>query len=346
MQFEVITYDNKEKWKEFVDNNCEIYYQWDYVSAFYKNMEGLPILPYATDGENIIFETFFKRDIAEDDKFKNRISSNKYFDLITPYGYGGINFKGKYQQDLKEYYEKSLKKYCIENNIISAFERFNPILKNNIYDSESVYCSKTVYMKLEDKEQIWNDLQSRARNTIRKAIKNDVLIEIGFNKKMFDEFKEIYIETMRRDNANEYYFFSEEFFEDYYNNMKSNSIIVTAYKDNIAISSSLFIFLNGNAHYHLSGTKTEYLKYGANSLILYEAACELLNKGCSKLHLGGGYGGDNSPLLKFKMSFSKEPLLDFYISKKIFNAEEYNKLVGMRMGEIDCNSQFFPLYRS
>lgn len=62
-----------------------------------------------------------------------------------------------------------------------------------------------------------------------------------------------------------------------------------------------------------------------------------------------GYGGDESPLLRFKSTFNKEDeKLDFYIGKKIFNKKIYNKLVEIRK-ENDMNiesSSYFPLYRA
>ena len=63
------------------------------------------------------------------------------------------------------------------------------------------------------------------------------------------------------------------------------------------------MFNGKNAHYHLSGTLSEYMKLGANNYALYEIALDLCKMGYEKFHLGGGYGGDNSPLFKFKMSF-------------------------------------------
>jgi lipid II:glycine glycyltransferase (peptidoglycan interpeptide bridge formation enzyme) len=103
------------------------------------------------------------------------------------------------------------------------------------------------------------------------------------------------------------------------------------------------MFNGTSAHYHLSGTLRDYMSYGANNLGLYEIALDLCKNGCKSFHLGGGYGGDSSPLLKFKRSFNKNGDLDFYIGKRIFNQEEYDevcKAVG-----IEDKTGFFPAYR-
>lgn len=351
MKFEIISFDEEKKWDMIVKQKADIYYQREYIEPFFKQGDGEPCLAYAQEENNIVFNVFFKRDIAELDYFKEKIKRKEYFDIITPYGYGGIDIINKPTKELEKYFFGKFNDYCIQNNIISEFIRLSPLNNNNIYYENENYeilpISKTVYMNIQNDEQIWSEMESRCRNTIRKAQKSELKIEIGYNKKMMDEFQEIYTETMKRDNAEEYYFFDRSFFDIYYKNMEQNSIIVTAYKEEKAISSSLFIYSNENAHYHLSGTLTEYLRLGANSLIIYEAAKKLSSLRCKRLHLGGGYGGDDSPLLKFKKSFSKNELLDFYIGKKVYNKEKYRELVKIREKEenFDSNSKFFPLYR-
>lgn len=351
MLFEVVDFNDKEKWEKITGKNVDIYYQTKYIYPFYKYGDGKPTLIYAKDGENIVFNVFFIRDIGEELNLNKCIENNKYYDIITPYGYGGADVINKPSCELIEYFFEKQEKYFVENNVVSEFIRFNPLNNNNEHYKNTKYeiikLSNTVYMSLNNDEQIWTQMESRCRNTIRKAQKMDIKIKIGFNKKMIDEFQNIYYETMKRDNAKQYYFFNENFFNNYYNTMKENSIIVTAYKEKIPISSSLFIYSDKNAHYHLSGTLTNYLKLGANSLILYEAAKKLRSIGCQRLHLGGGYGGNDSPLLKFKKSFSKNELLDYYVGKKIYNKAIYDKLVGIRGKEtnFDNTSSFFPLYR-
>lgn len=248
--------------------------------------------------------------------------------------------------ELKKFFFYNFKNYCFNKKIVSEFIRLNPLLNNyKLYNSEYeiINISKTVYMKLDNSEQIWNDLESRCRNTIRKAQKNNLVIKSGFDKKMLEEFINIYNETMNRDNAESYYLFNKAFFESIFNNLKKFAKIYTVYFEDKAINSSIIMFNGKNAHYHLSGTLSEYMSLGANNFALYEIALDLCNMGYKKFHLGGGYGGDSSPLLKFKKSFNKNGELDFYIGKRIYNIEIYNKLCALR--NIDNTESFFPAYR-
>ena len=343
MKFEVIDFENKDTWEK-ITKNKEVYFQWQYVDAFYKNGDGIPKLAYLKENNEYIFHVFLMRDISKDLSIDS--SKYNYYDIISPYGYGGLDITSSNTKLLETFFD-NFEKYCIENNIISEFIRFNPLLENHTYYNQNKYeiinISKTVYMKLENEEQIWNDLESRCRNTIRKAQKNNLKVISGFDKKQFEEFINIYKETMKRDNADNYYYFNDAFFESIYKNTKQYGKIYTVYYEDKAINSNIILFNGENAHYHLSGTLSEYMNMGANNLALYEIAVDLCKMGYKKFHLGGGYGGDASPLLKFKKSFNKFGELDFYIGKRIYNQEIYNELCELK--NISKEEKYFPAYR-
>ncbi len=351
MEFNVINFSNKDSWKEIIKEK-EIYYQWEYIDAFYKNGDGEPFLVYAKHKDNYVFNVCLKRDISSEKQFKQILTENTYFDISTPYGYGGVDIIGNKDDELLKYYFNEFYRYCKVNNIISEFVRLNPLTDNyELYrdtDYEIINIAKTIYIKLESEEQIWNDMESKCRNKIRKAEKNGLIVKTGYDEKMFKEFVKLYIETMKRDNAEEYYFFKPDFFESIYNNLKDYATIYTTYLDDKPINSILVIFCGNNVHYHLSGTDSAYMNLGANNLTLYKIAVDMQKKEYKKFHLGGGYGGDQSPLLTFKKAFNKNGLLDFYIGKKIFDEGTYKKLVELRTKEKEFseNSSFFPLYRA
>ena len=343
MKFEIIDFNNKDKWQE-VTKNREVYYQWQYVDAFYQIGDGIPKLAYAELNGEYIINVFFLRSIAKD--FSLAEKEYDYYDIITPYGYGGIDCV-KENTELLQYYHKMFENYCVKNNIISEFVRLCPFTNNYVnYDNsyEIINVSKTVYMKLDNPNQIWNDMEGRCRTSIRKALNNNLIVKSGFDKKMLNEFVEIYRETMTRDSADNYYFFNDVFFDSIYNNLDKFAKIYTVYLDEKPVSSSIVLFNSCGAHYHLSGTLSDYMKYCANNLVLYQIALDMCDYGIKSFHLGGGYGGDSSPLLKFKRSFNKFGDLDFYIGKKIYNHKIYDKLCKMRNVGIDCT--FFPAYRA
>lgn len=348
-ELKVIDFDSKEEWNEIADDTSEVYDKWQYVSAFYKNGDGIPYMAYLNGKDGYIYNVFLKRNINSDEKFKNIDLHEQLYDIVTPYGYGGVKIKGIISEEERNEFFKQFEDYCIENNIVSEFIRLNPLednYKNYKEDYEIENISKTVYIRLESKEQIWQDMKSTCRNRIRKAIKSGLEIKSGFNEKMLNEFQNIYNDTMKRDKATDYYFFNKNFFEDLKMNMQNNAKIYTAYLEKKPIDSIIVLYSGENSHYHLGGTLSDYMNLGAHNFVLYNAAIDMQNKGYKKFHLGGGYGGNQSPLLRFKRTFNKvDEDLDFYVGKKIYNLAIYDLLVKKANLSNDIDKEFFPLYR-
>lgn len=351
--YKIFTLDNKNEWLELIKKfrDYDIYYYPSYLNAFYKNGDGEPFLFYYESQYGKVINVFLKRDISKDKKLNSLIEKNKYFDISTVYGYGGPIVEAiENEEELCNEYCNVFSSYCKENNIITEFLRFHPINKNhrmleNNYDIINV--RKTIYMDISINEQyIWENITSKNRNMIRKAIKSGVKIICSKSNEIVDKFIELYNLTMNKDNAESYYYFSKEFFYETLNN--ENSTIFAAVLDEKIIACSIILFCNKFIHYHFSGSDPKYMYLAPNNLLLYEAAKWGNENGFSLFHLGGGYKGMDDSLFKFKKSFSKLEPLDFYIGKKIFNANSYEYLCDLRKEcdkEYNKDTIFFPAYR-
>lgn len=94
----------------------------------------------------------------------------------------------------------------------------------------------------------------------------------------------------------------------------------------------------------MNGTKPEHLELSPAYLLKYASMKWGVENGYSKIHYGGGVSNaEDDPVLHFKKHFSKRTEFDFYIGKKIWNEEVYDKLCKMR--GMDKNRAFFPAYR-
>lgn len=348
-RFLIVDFRDKEIWDSLICEDADIYYKWQYVDAFRVIGDGEPFLAYYESGNSKLYNVFLKRDISNHEFYKARINDSLYYDITTPYGYGGIVLNG--EENIVKEYQLLFDEYCIKNNIICEFVRLNPLSNNFKYYMDTHYecikLSTTVYIQLESEIKIWDDFKSSCRNKIRKAQNNDIEIKSGFDSKFMDEFKEIYYRTMDRDKGTNYYYFENGFFDSILKNLNKNGRIYTAYYNEKPISSILILFSGKNAHYHLGGSLNDYMKLGANNILLYSAACDLVNMGYSKLHLGGGYGGGDSTLLRYKKSFNPNGIADFYICKRVYDLDVYNHLIDLRKSDdkFDLNSSYFPLYR-
>jgi lipid II:glycine glycyltransferase (peptidoglycan interpeptide bridge formation enzyme) len=99
------------------------------------------------------------------------------------------------------------------------------------------------------------------------------------------------------------------------------------------------MYNNDIIHYHLLGNDYEFITLGANSLIICEIAQWAKDKGIKEFHLGGA---SKESLFKFKKSFTKNGVLDFYVGTKIRNESIYNTLIKL-CGVNDKG--YFPGYR-
>lgn len=348
----VITANEYEKWDEIVKSfeNYDVYYKSNYTKSFEIHGDGEPILFYFEDQNIKAMNVTMKRDISLNKNFSGKLPSDTYFDITTPYGYGGFLVEGKVTDESMNVLEFEYSSKCVSEGIISEFVRFHPVL-NNCENVECIYditrLGPTITMELISRNQIWNDLIGKNRNVIRKAIKSGVKIYWGRDHKLLDEFISLYKATMDKDNANEYYYFEKEFYNSVLNDLKYNSMIFHAMYVDKVIAMSMIIFSNQQIHYHLSASDKEYQYLAPTNLLLFEAACWGCENGYKTFHLGGGLGSKEDSLYKFKKAFNNNSQTYFSIGRKIFNEEKYNELVEIRSLETDfsVHTSFFPLYR-
>ena len=116
-----IAIENYQEWDEIVHSfpDYDVFYLSGYSKAFMQETpkNGNPILLLYEDDNDRAINVVLKRDIALDEKLIGRIEVGQYFDLITPYGYGGFWGKISDWNKLNETYTG----YCIRNKYVCEF---------------------------------------------------------------------------------------------------------------------------------------------------------------------------------------------------------------------------------
>jgi len=287
----------------------------------------------------------FEFELKKDDKrfynlsIKKPIPNTDYFDLETVYGFGGyysnVNDRHFVQDALRKY-----SNFCKENNIIAEFIRFDPF---NDFPNQFPYSLEflkeerkvvIVDLAISDKER-FSKYSSTARNIIRKRPSNLVIKET----EDIDSFIGLYYATMRKHEANEFYFFSKSYFEKLIN--LDYCDLYGAYIDNIPISMAFFLKSEYILYYHLSASNESCSRYNPSYHLLHEAFNMYSSQGYKIMLLGGGTTSDpNDRIFFFKTRFSKD-IMPYYIGGKIFDMEIYNKLINQR----EFNNNRFLRYR-
>lgn len=349
----VYTLAESKTWDKIVRSfsACDVFYLSGYVRGFQIHGDGNPILLFYEDNNIRGINVVMKRDISLVESLSRYIDKEKYYDLTTAYGYGGwiIESLSNDYSSVDMLNEEYLN-WCNRNGIVCEFVRFHPLLKNwkqveSFYDV--VNLGSTVFIDTSSEDIIWKNVSSKNRNMIRKAIKSGLKTYWCRDPQIIELFMEIYNQTMERDNATKYYYFSYEFYESIIEDLKDNCMWFYTMKENQIAAISIVLFENGKMHYHLSASRHEFQHLAPTNLLLYEVALWGCRQGYKYLHLGGGVGSSHDSLYRFKKAFNRNTDGEFCIGRKIFNDDVYKKLVDFRKlgSSFDMNSLFFPKYR-
>lgn len=289
---------------------------------------------------------FIKREIPL------RINNQTYYDIVTPYGYGGplieeCSESGR--EELVQAFHDAFRDYCEQGNIVSEFIRFQPVIDNasdfeNCY--EVVYIRNTVGTNLRAYDDpVQKEFSKSTRKNIRKALEAGVEYRVTANPEDIKEFQGIYYATMRRNNADTYYYFDEDYFSKLLSHFGGNMVLVEALYEGKVIGMGLNFVYDRIIHTHLSGTLEEFHHLSPAYILQYALVVWGKENGIDLIHDGGGRTNSlDDNLYLFKKQFGKNTGFKFHIGRKIWNQEIYDEL--SRAAEEEPEADFFPAYRT
>jgi len=304
----------------------DIYFTKKYLTL-YESPKHKALCIACTDGGRIMLMPYLRGEIKS------------YHDFETAYGYGGPVSNCDDFEWCREAYNCMYDCFK-ENNYVCGFSRLHPLLGNDRFiiqdmdiTSESrwiqlLYDRQTVAIETScNIEDIWTkQISSKNRNMIRKAEKNGLVYKAEYDYASYDEFIELYRDTMKRLLADEFYWFSDQYFAKLKLSLSDCSFLGTVRKNGKLICAAIFMYSELYGHYHLEGSDREYSSLGANNLLIWKTACEMHDLGIREFHLGGGTtSAVDDSLFKFKKAFSSNEK-QFYICKEIFNKQEYTSI--------------------
>lgn len=341
------TVTDREQWNSVVRSfsDYDVFYLNEYVTAFMneEKKNGTPTLLLFENGSDRAMNVVFRRDVADDGKFSEKIPRDTYYDLISPYGYGGFWGKvGDYDTLNKTY-----NSYCLQNGYICEFVRFELFSDYHLhYDGETETRTHNVVRSLEmPLNEMWMDFKQKVRKNVKRAQRNNLEIIVENTEAHLQDFLDIYYSTMDRSNADDDYYFSKEFYQAL-NEMRDNVMYFYVLYEGKVISTELVIYGAENCYSYLGGTYRDYFDLRPNDFLKYEIIKWARDKGLKNFVLGGGYGADDG-IFQYKTCLAPKGVVDFFIGRKVFDEEKYQALVSIRRKN-DMNieeSKFFPAYR-
>jgi hypothetical protein len=337
-----------EEWNKIVGSfkDYDVFYLNEYARAFKQEnpKNGEPILLYYETDNDRAINVVFKRDISKDKKIGEKLPANTYFDLVSPYGYGGFWGNVSDYDRLNHTYNE----FCKSSNCICEFVRFELFGDYyRFYDGEVETRTHNVVRSLNmPLDEMWMDFRQSVRKNIKRANKNGLKIIIENTEEHLKEFLDIYYSTMDRNSAEDDYYFSKDFFLQI-NKMKNNIMYFHVLSVDKVISTELVIYGSENCYSYLGGTNRDYFELRPNEFLKYEIIKWAQAKGLKNFVLGGGYGADDG-IFQYKAHLAPHGIVDFYIGRKVFDQAKYDVLVELRAKDNpDCiDSKYFPKYRA
>ena len=201
MQIELL-----KQWNIFLNNfpssKRDIYFTEEYVKL-YEDDNSEAVCLVISEEKNILLMPFIRRAVFD-----------SYYDFESAYGYGGPITNTDNSVWIQNALKKSIK-YLKNMGFVAGFTRFHPVLKTAdlCRDNFTVIDDRfTVSINTEENaDSIWtNQIISKNRNMIRKAEKNGLTFEADYEFKELDAFISLYNTTMKRLEADEFYFFDDK----------------------------------------------------------------------------------------------------------------------------------------
>lgn len=280
------------------------------------------------------------------------IDGEKYYDIVTPYGYGGPLITCSAETDkteLVQAFELAFQQYCDVNHIVGEFVRFHPVLGNALdfkgcYNIE--FMRKTVGTNLKDyANPIQEEFSKSTRKAIRHALRLGIEYRITVNPENLDKFAELYHINMKRVHANDFYYFDKVYFDRILHFFGEHVVLVEAIFEGDVIGAELHFAYNNLIHTHLSGTLEGYSHLSPVYVMTYAIALWGKENGMDIIHAGGGTTNESDDsLLLFKKKFGKNTEFDFYVGRKVWNEVVYKKLC--KASGATPEEVFFPAYRA
>ncbi len=332
--------DKKEDWKSLLDQvgYYDFYHTYDYHQLS-KSAEEKPILIKYEENGNVIGLPLLLR----------KIFDTGYYDVTSVYGYAGPlhnNINGSFN-NLE--FVQQLTNFFIEKKVVSVFSRLNPFIANQeviLKGMGNLFpLSKIVNIDLTQDIDLQRSVFSKTTKRYINKSRKLCTVRLGESKEDISLFIKLYYENMDRVNAKKNYYFTEEYFDHFVksSDFKTDVLFVTHNETGEVISAAMMVKTNDIIQYHISGTRNDYLYLTPIRLLIDEMRIKGTAENYRYFNLGGGLGGSDDSLFRFKSSFSKD-FKDFKIWKYIVNPQVYDQLVKEFSGS-NKDTDFFPVYR-
>lgn len=248
-----------------------------------------------------------------------------------------------------------------EQRAVTAFTRFHPLLDNAslavglssgtrvLRTEEGVVthgATISVDCSLSD-EEVFATYHRSLRQHLRVSRRKGMATEEDTNWHELETFSAIYLETMSRNRAADYYLFSNEDFAQLRDALPGQvHLLVTRFEGEVA-AAGIFTELDGIVEAHLVASRAVFKQLSPTKMLLDDARRWARERGDRVLHLGGGRGNREDSLFRFKSEFSSRRHA-FYTGRWVLDEANYRSLIAANAANssVPFDGTYFPAYRA
>ena len=253
-------------------------------------------------------------------------------DAASPYGYSGpASNAGPDETDFWRAAGRAMIETLAADGVISAFVRLHPLLTAPVATLAEigtiVHHGQTISIDLrQHPDEMWHQTHRTHRNQINKARRAGVTVVFD-DWTWLERWVETYHATMRRVDATDFYFFDAEHFRRLRAALGDRVHLAVALDaDGELLGGNLFFEYHGLMHTHLQGTRDRTVMH-ADKLLYDEIRRWGHARGNRVYHLGGGLGGSDDSLFRYKAAFSAGRE-DFHTWRIVTDPDMFAKLSG------------------
>jgi len=358
--------EERAQWSAYVARltaeQRDIHFLPEYGEIYKKTYGVEPFLACWEDGNHFVIQPFVKRPLNDLPFLKGQETSQVYYDIANPYGYGGPLWQCEDETALPSLlvdFERTLCRFCKDEKIASEFSCLHPLLGNYqpLADTGCVQTEKqkdVVYIDLTpDAAALWGQIRKGHKSSIKKAEKSGVVItKVTPDQAVFEKFNQLYYETMARNSAADRWIFPSDYFQNCYECLGPERVSLHfAYYQDMVVAACILMHDFGTVYYHFSASDSSYYYLCPNNLMVYKAALWAKQEGYTRFHLGGGVTTQqDDPLFIFKSGFSHK-LATLYVYSRVHDQITYDHLCRLKKDHEksitgqESQSGYFPLYR-
>ncbi|QHJ70560.1 hypothetical protein [Planococcus halotolerans] len=279
-------------------------------------------------------------------KVPYQVEGITYYDLITPFNYGGPVIEGCKEEDkwdLINDFQIEFQKYCQENNIVSEFIRFHPLLQNSM---DFLHCYELDY--LEDSKGInisrhnntlTEELSVDCIEKVLEAFKSGVDYEIFTGKDTIDDFSR-FITKVQGSKENQ----SPQYFEGCKELLDDQLIFIEVKLEGEVVGMAMNIRTDKVLTTHLLVTDKIGDSLNAAYVLHFALAVWSRSNEVELIHLAGNWiNKSEKENATFKNNFRVFTDYQYCIGRKIWNEEIYEELCDR--AKVERYIDYFPAYR-